>query len=288
MIYSMTAFARASTDAECGNVTCEIRSVNSRYLESHFKLPDALRAAEGPLRELLRNELGRGKVEVSLRYQPVQSGNDNLQINQGLAQQIINAATSLADSNHVVGSVNPIEILRWPGVMQQESLDEEALVNTAMSSATKAVADLKDARAREGEVLATFISSRLDAISDICEQITLLLPEIMEGQRQRLQTRLAEVMETLDAERVEQEMVILLQRADVDEELDRLKTHVGEVKRVLKKGGHCGRRLDFLMQELNREANTLSSKSQAHSTTQHAVELKVLIEQMREQIQNIE
>jgi len=288
MIYSMTAFARASVDAECGNVTCEIRSVNSRYLETHFKLPEALRAAEGPLRELLRKELGRGKVEVSLRYQQLQASNSELQINQALAQQLINAATSLADSNHSVGSVDPIDILRWPGVMQQDNVDEDALIKTALNSATKAVADLKEARAREGEVLATFISSRLEAISDICEQVTVLLPEIMEGQRQRLQTRLAEFTENLDAERVEQEMVILLQRADVDEELDRLKTHVGEVTRVLKKGGHCGRRLDFLMQELNREANTLSSKSQAQSTTQHAVELKVLIEQMREQIQNIE
>lgn len=288
MIFSMTAFARATSDSPQGSVTCEIRSVNSRYLEPHFKLPEVLRAIEGPLREKLRQELGRGKVEIALRYQASQQSDEGLSINESLAQQLINAARQLAQNNSSLGQINPLEVLRWPGVMQEAKTDEEALQNTALAAADAAIADLKSARAREGEVLAGFIEQRLAAISDICDEVETILPEIMAHQRQRLENRLAELCEQLDSERVEQEMVILLQRADVDEELDRLRTHIAEVRRVLKKGGHCGRRLDFLMQELNREANTLSSKSQAASTTSNAVELKVLIEQMREQIQNIE
>ena len=288
MIYSMTAFARATADSPQGNVTCEIRSVNSRYLEPHFKLPEVLRAIEGPLREKLRNELGRGKVEIALRYQTTQQSDEGLSINESLAQQLINAAHQMAQNNSSLGQINPLDVLRWPGVMQEAKTDEDALQNTALAAAADAIADLKAARAREGEVLAGFIEQRLAAISDICDDVEKVLPEIMAHQRQRLENRLGELSEQLDSERVEQEMVILLQRADVDEELDRLRTHIAEVRRVLKKGGHCGRRLDFLMQELNREANTLSSKSQAANTTSNAVELKVLIEQMREQIQNIE
>lgn len=284
MIYSMTAFARASVDAEIGNVTCEIRSVNSRYLETHFKLPDALKGAEPALRDLLRNELGRGKVEVSLRYQLLNNESEQLVINHALASQVLQAAKSISSES----SINSLEVLRWPGVLQQTQVDEDQLIEITLQAASAAVADLKAARAREGEVLAGLIEQRLQAISEVCDSVTAILPEIMANQRQRLESKLAEFKESLDADRVEQEMVILLQRADVDEELDRLRTHIAEVRRTIKKGGHCGRRLDFLMQELNREANTLSSKSQAYSTTQNAVELKVLIEQMREQIQNIE
>ncbi len=288
MIFSMTAFARATSDSPQGSVTCEIRSVNSRYLEPHFKLSEALRAIEGPLREKLRQQLGRGKVEIALRYQANLQQSEGISVNQTLAQQLLESASTLSRGNDAVGSIDPLDILRWPGVIQEAKPDEEALQTTALTAAADAIADLKAARAREGEVLAGFIEQRLAAISDICDDVETILPDIMTHQRQRLESRLAELSEQFDSERVEQEMVILLQRADVDEELDRLRTHVSEVRRVLKKGGHCGRRLDFLMQELNREANTLSSKSQAASTTSNAVELKVLIEQMREQIQNIE
>jgi uncharacterized protein (TIGR00255 family) len=288
MIYSMTAFARATEESTQGSVTCEIRSVNSRYLEPHFKLPEILRAIEAPLREKLRQELGRGKVEIALRYQANQQQVEGISINQTLAQQVIDRASQLSQDNAWLDKFSPLDVLRWPGVMQEASTDEEALQNTALAAADAAIADLKVARAREGEVLAGFIAQRLNAIAEICDDVEKILPDILAHQRHRLTSRLAELREQLDNERVEQEMVLLLQRADVDEELDRLRTHVAEVRRVLKKGGHCGRRLDFLMQELNREANTLSSKSQAANTTSNAVELKVLIEQMREQIQNIE
>jgi uncharacterized protein (TIGR00255 family) len=288
MIYSMTAFARATNNSSQGSVTCEIRSVNSRYLEPHFKLPEMLRAIEGPLREKLRKALGRGKVELSIRYQSNQQQQAEISINQNLAQQLLSSASTLADGHTNVGAINPLDVLRWPGVIQEAQLDEEALQSAALAAVDNAISDLVAARAREGEVLAGFISQRLTAISAICNEVETILPDIMAHQRQRLESKLAEYSNQLDSDRVEQEMVLLLQRADVDEELDRLRTHVAEVGRVLKKGGHCGRRLDFLMQELNREANTLSSKSQAASTTNNAVELKVLIEQMREQIQNIE
>ncbi|HSG60443.1 MAG TPA: YicC/YloC family endoribonuclease [Pseudomonadales bacterium] len=288
MIYSMTAFARATEDSPQGSVTCEIRSVNSRYLEPHFKLPDILRGIESPLRDLLRHALGRGKIEIALRYQASHEQQDGLKVNHALAQQLLQSASVLASDNPSVGLIDPLDILRWPGVIQESPTDEDNLQKTALVAAERAIADLKTARAREGEMLAGFISQRLDAIATICDDIEKILPDILAHQRQRLTSRLAELSEQLDNERVEQEMVLLLQRADVDEELDRLRTHVAEVRRVLKKGGHCGRRLDFLMQELNREANTLSSKSQAATTTNNAVELKVLIEQMREQIQNLE
>lgn len=288
MIYSMTAFARLEAPFAWGSVICEIRSVNHRYLEPSFKLPDSLRAVEYPLRESLRKQLGRGKVETHIRLQCQEQDDQALHLNNELAQQLINAAESLANTIKRPANISPLELLRWPGVLAEAKQDQNEIHSTVISVFNQAVADLLQARVREGTELKVMVEQRLDAIDKICIDIEAALPNILKQQRQRLIDRVAELQVQLDPERLEQEMVLIAQKADVDEELDRLKTHVNEVRRVLKKGGHCGRRLDFLMQELNREANTLSSKSHASLTTQAAVELKVLIEQMREQIQNIE
>jgi uncharacterized protein (TIGR00255 family) len=287
MTLSMTAFARKDQQSELANYTWEIRSVNSRYLELHFRLPESLRAIEGALRERLRKQLSRGKVECSLRFNPLKQEQD-LSINAELVAQINQAAD---DVHGIIGpgnALNALEILKWPGVISQGDLDQELAGKEALGLFDEALADLIAMREREGNELKTFIQQRLDGIAEQVDNVKAMLPEILQAQRDNLKSKLATLVQEVDPDRFEQEMVILLQKADVDEELDRLEAHLKEVARILNQKGAVGRRLDFMMQELNREANTLSSKSISHLTTQIAVELKVLIEQMREQIQNIE
>lgn len=287
MTLSMTAFARKDQQSDLANYTWEIRSVNSRYLELHFRLPESLRAIEGALRERLRKQLSRGKVECSLRFNPLQQEQD-LSINAELVAQINQAAD---DVHGIIGpgnALNALEILKWPGVISQGDLDQELAGKEALSLFDEALADLIAMREREGSELKTFIQQRLDGIAEQVDNVKAMLPEILQAQRDNLKNKLDTLVQDVDPDRFEQEMVILLQKADVDEELDRLEAHLKEVTRILNQKGAVGRRLDFMMQELNREANTLSSKSISHLTTQIAVELKVLIEQMREQIQNIE
>ena len=257
MICSMTAFARADRHLEGYSLVWEIKAVNHRYLEVSPRLPDALRALENGVREKCRKALARGKVEVTLRYQQDDS-EVSLELNEELVKQLSEVSRRVGDLVQHPGQVNPMEILRHPGVLSTRKLDVELLQNESQSLLDEALDALIDTRRREGEQLGQLIVDRLD------------------------------VIESPDPDRLEQELVMLAQKMDVDEELDRLVTHVSEVRRILKKGGHIGRRLDFLMQELNREANTLASKSVDSETTAAAVELKVLIEQMREQIQNIE
>ncbi len=287
MIYSMTAFARHETQQPWGAVTWEIRSVNHRYLEPSFKLPDAGRALEPQLRELLRKHLERGKVEVALRIRPAEGGSiAALKLDQ--ARQVVQAAGQVASLMVNPAPLSPLDVLRWPGVLEEAELDSEAMTRDAVEAFSLALQQLVESRAREGEALARLLLDRLDAMVLVAAQVREAVPKIIDNQRNRLLNRLAELRAELDQGRLEQELVYIAQRADVEEELDRLNTHIAEVRRVLKKGGACGRRLDFLMQELNREANTLASKSMAADTTQAAVDLKVLIEQMREQVQNIE
>jgi uncharacterized protein (TIGR00255 family) len=289
MIRSMTAFARQSEEFSWGSLVWEIRSVNHRYLEPSFKLHDSMRILENSLREALRNKLNRGKVECALRLQlQPNAGSNELNINETLLQQVIHASETVQDKLRESSSINPVQILQWPGVLREAGVDTDTIAQQALTAFQQALEQLLEARAREGEVLKQFIQQRLDNIDAITAQVREQLPGILTAQRNKLKARLDELKAELDQDRLEQEMVILAQKADVDEELDRLQTHTGEVRRVLGKGSPCGRRLDFLMQELNREANTLSSKSIVSDTTQAAVELKVLIEQMREQIQNIE
>ena len=287
MIHSMTAFARAEQAGEHGTLIWEIRSVNHRYLEPHLRLPEAFRDLEGAVREALRKGLSRGKVECTLRFAEETAGR-SMQVDPERARQLISAAEKVAALIKQPAPLNPLEILAWPGVLVGDSTDPQALNNAALQLFHQALEQMKAGRLREGEELAHLINERLDAIGTETATLRSQVPQMLAAQRQKLIDRCAEMRVELDAQRLEQELVMLAQKSDVAEELDRLGTHVTEVRRVLKSGGAAGRRLDFLMQELNREANTLGSKAFDTRSTQAAVNLKVLIEQMREQVQKIE
>ncbi|WP_404414864.1 YicC family protein [Vreelandella aquamarina] len=286
-VHSMTAFARVEQVAAFGSLQVEIRSVNQRYLEPHFRLPDTFRALEPVLRESLRQRLVRGKVECSLRFEAAEASQAPA-VNIQRLKEIADALTAI--QQQVPDAVPPttLDLLNQPGVMATQHLDPETLQAAATRLFEQALDELIDARAREGTKLAEMITSRLEAVNEQVATVRRLLPNILERQRAQLLERLHSARTELDPQRLEAELVLVAQKADVDEELDRLGAHVDEVSRQLGQKGPKGRRLDFLMQELNREANTLSSKSVVADTTRCAVELKVLIEQMREQIQNIE
>ncbi|MGB0732357.1 MAG: YicC/YloC family endoribonuclease [Pontibacterium sp.] len=288
MTRSMTAFARQESEHEWGSIVWEIRSVNHRYLEPHARLPDSFRDIENKVRDKLRQSLSRGKVECTLRFTPTDKV-ASLTVNQDIASELLGALQSIrALDEPAFAQVNPLDALRWPGVLQDAKVDPIEVRNAIMALFDKALSDLVEGRMREGKQLKQHIEQRVNAIADVVTDVRARMPLILENQRANLVGKLAELKVELDPTRLEQEIVLLAQKADVAEELDRLDTHLGEVGRVLKQKGPIGRRLDFLMQELNREANTLSSKSIVSETTQSAVDLKVYIEQMREQIQNIE
>jgi uncharacterized protein (TIGR00255 family) len=287
MVHSMTAFARSEQATAHGTLSWELRSVNHRYLEPHLRLPEAFRDLEGAVREALRQGLSRGKVECTLRFAEESAGKP-LQVDADRARQLIAAAEQVAALIQQPAPLNPLEVLAWPGVLVADSADPQALNAAALKLFDQALGELKAGRAREGAELAKLLNERLDSILEEVAALRELVPQMLAGQRQKIETRFAEMQAELDPQRLEQELVLLAQKSDVAEELDRLSTHVSEVRRVLKAGGAAGRRLDFLMQELNREANTLGSKAFDPRSTQAAVNLKVLIEQMREQVQNIE
>ena len=288
MIYSMTAFARRQLDEEWGSLTWEVRSVNHRYLESSIRLPDSLRSLESSIRESIRKKLSRGKIDCQLRYQPSLQLEEQLNLNLELIAQLSEASETVQQLASDANPMTVAEILRWPGVILDQDADATQLEEKALQLFDDAINDLLANRKREGQELGGLIEQRLLSITDIVKEVRSLIPEILVRQRNNIVSRLEELKLDLDATRLEQELVLIAQKSDVDEELDRLDSHVREVSRILKASGQKGRRLDFLMQELNREANTLSSKSIVTETTRSAVELKVLIEQMREQIQNIE
>jgi uncharacterized protein (TIGR00255 family) len=283
----MTAFARTDHQTDLGSYSWEIRSVNSRYLELHFRLPDSLRSIEGTLRDLIRQKLSRGKVECSLKFTP-NTSQQSLSINEALVAQINQAADQVHGIIGPGNALSALEILKWPGVISQGSTNYQQAETQALEGFNDSLIQLIEMRQREGAALSTFIEQRVDAIQIQTDAVCKLLPEILKNQRDNLNAKLAELNSKVDPDRFEQEMLILLQKADVDEELDRLVAHLAEITRTLSQAGPVGRRLDFMMQELNREANNQSSKSISHITTQISVELKVLIEQMREQIQNVE
>ena len=287
MIQSMTAFARAESASPQGTLSWEIRSVNHRYLEPHLRLPDNFRDLEGAVRDALRQGLSRGKVECTLRFTE-EGASKQLQVDGERARQVIAAAELVSSLMASPAPLDPFAILAWPGVLGGDSRDPQALNAQALTLFSEALEQLRDGRSREGAELARLIGERLDAISVEVAQLREQVPQMLALQRQKIIDRCAEMALEVDTPRLEQELVLLAQKSDVSEELDRLNTHVGEVRRVLKSGGAAGRRLDFLMQELNREANTLGSKAFDPRSTQAAVNLKVLIEQMREQVQNIE
>lgn len=287
MTLSMTAFARGDRQTDLGTYSWEIRTVNSRYLELHFRLPDNLKALETALREKLRNSLSRGKVECTLKYIGAESSGD-ITVNTDMVANLNQAADQVHGVIGPGNALDALEILKWPGVLNTPQLDMAKVSAEALELFDSTLKDLIDMRGREGAALQQFIEQRLDSIASEVDKVKAVLPDLLAAQKANLQSKFEDLQVNLDPERLEQEMVIILQKADVDEELDRLQAHLKEVKRIFKQSGPVGRRLDFMMQELNREANTLSSKSLSSQTTQNAVELKVLIEQMREQIQNIE
>ncbi|NQZ79903.1 MAG: YicC family protein [Colwellia sp.] len=287
MIHSMTAFSRFEVKGDWGNAVWEIRSVNQRFLETYFRLPEQFRGIEPLLRERFRKQLNRGKVECNLRFNANPAAKSNISLNQKLAQELVthaNTISAMADNS----SFNPVEIMRWSGVMEVEEADMNVIQAEILVGFDQALEDFIAARASEGSNMKELIELRLHGIVAEADKVKAHMPEIIEWQRKRITDKFTDANIELDSTRVEQELVLLAQKMDVDEEIDRLFSHVKETKSILKKGGAQGRRLDFMMQEFNREANTLGSKSINSDITNSAVELKVLIEQMREQIQNIE
>jgi len=284
----MTAFARREQPTPQGDLTWEIRSVNHRYLELSLRLDDCFRPLEMQIRKLFSDKLARGKVDATLRYKVPEQQQSTINIDQDLAQSVLEQCSELAKLSKQVAPVNMLEVLKWPGVLKADTPDQAALNNSVITALNHAIDELITTRETEGLALQKMIEQRCDEVNKITQQTHQLMPEILSQQRQRLADKVADLAVNLDPERLEQEMVLLAQKSDVAEELDRLQNHIDEVQNVLQRTEPIGRRLDFLMQELNREANTLASKSINTETTQNSVDLKVLIEQMREQIQNIE
>ena len=285
-IRSMTAFASGERSTDWGTLGCELRAVNHRFLEVGVRLPDELRASEPALRERIAARLSRGKVDLAMRLRTNAPG-DALQVDDAVVERLGDLARRV-DGRFPGMRVDFAQLLQLPGVLQSRAVDPEALQAAALALLDAVLDDFVAAREREGTKLATAISERAAAIAGIAGDVRALVPQIRAGQRQKLETRLAELGSALEPGRLEQELVIWLQKLDVDEELDRLDSHLGELRRVLAQREPVGRRLDFLLQEFNREANTLGSKSVDARTTNAAVELKVLIDQVREQVQNIE
>ncbi|HEX2584251.1 MAG TPA: YicC/YloC family endoribonuclease [Steroidobacteraceae bacterium] len=288
MIRSMTGFARREQQGDWGTLVCELRTVNHRFLEVSLRLPEELRSLDSDLRQVLAAGLRRGKVDASIYLKtstaPTQLNEVNADVLRALQQRIADVRAAVtADA-----PINPLDILRWPGILKEGERDISPLLSATTALVKNTLEELNGMRTREGSRLHELIAQRCDGIAAQIQLVKTRLPEITARQREKLQSRLAALNVSVDQERLEQELVLFAHKMDVDEELDRLASHLTEIRAAIASTEPAGRRLDFLMQELNREANTLSSKSQDTDTTRAAVELKVLIEQMREQIQNIE
>jgi uncharacterized protein (TIGR00255 family) len=288
MIASMTGFARREFAGPFGTLVCEIRSVNHRFLDATLRLPDSCRALEPELRQAIGRELRRGKVDCTLQQRSLPAGGARIEIDQPALDRLLARVNELAAAIPGRSQVDLIDLLRFPGILREDSTDTDTLMQTVRSLFGETLTELARARVREGERLAALISQRCATLASMIATLRTRLPEVHARIRQRFEERLRELGAQVDQERVEQEILLMLQRFDVAEELDRLDGHLVETARTLAADEPAGRRLDFLMQEFNREANTLSSKSQDLETTRTAVEMKVLIEQMREQVQNIE
>ena len=288
MTKSMTAFARTQKNVEQGELVCELRSVNSRFLELHFKLPESFRVNEVHYRAMLQKRLTRGKVECHIRFNSVMQKTGDVVIDETQAKSLLTACQQINNLLHQPSEINPVEILQWPGVIKESKLDMKMIFESGEEGLNLAIDHLIANREREGQRMQDLILQRCNAIQKIVDQTRENIPEIQQRYQKKLRDRLDEINIDVNSDRLEQEMVHLAQKMDVDEELDRLDSHLKEINDVLHRDEAVGRRLDFLMQELNREANTLGSKSFDITSTNASVELKVLIEQMREQIQNIE
>ena len=284
----MTAFVQHESQSEQSRVVWEIRSVNHRYLEISMRLPEELRSAEMMFRETIKASLSRGRIDAVLRYQSAESSANSPELNLDTINQLMAWSRTVQSTVPVAGELSIADILKWPGVLTPERIDEDQLSVAAKDALANALSALASQRQREGRQLAVVINAKLEAARDIVIGVQGRVPELEQYARQRLNERVSEFAEQLEPGRFEQELVLLLAKSDITEEIDRLQLHLAEVEKILNGSGPVGRRLDFLMQELNREANTLGSKSNHPETTTAGVDLKVLIEQMREQIQNIE
>jgi uncharacterized protein (TIGR00255 family) len=288
MTQSMTAFSRCELDTELGSLTCEIRSVNNRFLDLQLRLPEELRTQEASLRQLVSNRINRGKVDCSIRFRPNAGAAGLPTINQDLLRGLVSLTEQVSAELTNPAPTNPLELLRWPGVTAETKLDMEPLFKYAIALLREGLDQLIQGRLSEGGRLKKLLQERCDGIAAKVTEVRADLPQVHESIRNRITEKLEKLNQDIDQERLEQELVFLAQKMDVAEELDRLDSHLAEMRQVLDSDEPVGRRLDFLIQEFNREANTLSSKSQDIRTTQCAVDIKVLVEQMREQAQNIE
>ncbi|HZN25289.1 MAG TPA: YicC/YloC family endoribonuclease [Burkholderiales bacterium] len=287
MIYSMTGYAVAARELENAVLNLELRSVNHRYLDIQFRLPDELRAIEPALRETLTARLNRGKVECRVSYTPT-PGRKGIDLDQALLEQLIALNARVRAALPPARDLGVSDVLRWPGMLGADTLDLDSLRAVCRELLDHVLEDFRVSRAREGEKLKAMILERAAAVGTRIAEVAPRMPQVIAGFQEKLAARLKEALANADEDRIRQEVALFANKIDVDEELTRLATHIGELRRILDQGGAVGKRLDFLMQELNREANTLGSKAADISVTQVSMELKLLIEQMREQIQNIE
>ena len=288
MIRSMTGFARRESQNQWGTLSWELRSVNHRYLEMSWRLPEEVRPLEPEFRKLVAEHLKRGKVDCSLRLKWNEDALPPLKVNHAVVSQLVEGVGELATRFPDSAPVNPLDVLRWPRVVEEPERDSSPLQEAAVELLREALTDLVASRSNEGERLRELVEERCRGVTALVEKARARLPDIRDGLRKKILDRLSQLDIEADPNRLEQELVLMAQKMDVDEELDRLEGHVQEVTTILGRGGAVGRRLDFLMQEFNREANTLASKSVDQESTRVAVDLKVLIEQMREQVQNVE
>lgn len=288
MIYSMTGYAKSTLQNEWGILTWEIRSVNHRFLDCSIRLPEPFKQLEQNIRELIRDKITRGRVECMLQFKPGEKSNPHLAINIQAVTELANAITDIQKIIPQADKINPLKILNWPGVLQTSDEELQPLFDIILNLFQKTLQELLAMRAREGKALVALIEPKLQEILAQTAKIKFRIPEILLAQKTKITAHLAEIKTELDPARLEQEMVLFAQKIDVNEEMERLETHVKEMQRTLKSGNNVGKRLDFLLQEFNREANTTASKSVDAETSKIAIELKVIIEQMREQVQNLE
>lgn len=288
MTNSMTAFSRASDEQAWGTLVWELRSVNHRYLDITIKIPEEFRSIENEIRSRLSRYIKRGKVDCYLRYKPSIQHQSEIVINQEYSDAVLKACAVISNKLHQPSEINVFEVLRWPGVVEEPESDKQTVTEAALKLFEAAVQELLEARKSEGQRLQAMLEERCQLMKQIVEKLQSTRPQMIESMREKLISRFEELQLNCDKERLEQEILYYLQKMDVDEELDRMLSHFSEIEKIFQRDEPVGRRLDFMMQEFHREANTLGSKSANIETTQSAVELKVLIEQMREQVQNIE
>lgn len=288
MIRSMTGFARRERQGDWGTLTCELRTVNHRYLEISLRLPDELKALDSEIRQVIGATLRRGKVDASIYLKSAVGTQRSLELDTSLLDQVVARIEEVRGRISNAAPVSPLDLLRWPGVVREAELDSAPIIAAGLQLAREALNELHETRQREGQRIRDLLLARCMAMRAQTQTVKLRLPEVSQRLRDRIKERIAQLGMTPDTDRLEQELVLYAHKMDVEEELDRLAGHLAEVEAALDSSDPAGRRLDFLMQELNREANTLSSKSQDAETTKAAVDMKVTIEQMREQVQNLE